>query len=153
MTATRELYDEALTLDGEPRPRVRAALEAVVGVPGGMWIGVARLDVVRDARLLGEAWRAASLGLVNAFGTGVADVKLAHAYVEDTIRFYLGEEPLPASVPTYDLARPEVLERALDVFDVNSSQSGGAKDTWVLGQRLRGCRARTARAVLAEVGL
>jgi uncharacterized circularly permuted ATP-grasp superfamily protein len=39
----------------------------------------------------------------------VADDKLAHAYVEDMIRFYLGEEPLLPSVPTYDLSRPEVL--------------------------------------------
>ena len=31
---------------------------------------------------------------VNAFGAGVADDKLAHAYVEDMVRFYLGEEPL-----------------------------------------------------------
>ena len=33
------------------------------------------------------------------------------------IRFYLGEEPVLRSVPTYDLAQPEQLEEALDVFD------------------------------------
>jgi uncharacterized circularly permuted ATP-grasp superfamily protein len=32
--------------------------------------------------------------------TGVADDKLAHAYVEDMIRFYLGEEPSVRSVQT-----------------------------------------------------
>ena len=37
-----------------------------------------------------------------------------HAYVEDMVRFYLGEEPLLRSVPTLDLARPEHRERALD---------------------------------------
>jgi uncharacterized circularly permuted ATP-grasp superfamily protein len=55
-----------------------------------------------------------TLGLVNAFGSGLADDKLVHAYVEDMVRFYLGEEPLLRSVPTYDLARPEHRERALD---------------------------------------
>ena len=57
------------------------------------------------------------LGLVNQYGTGVADDKLTHAYVEDMIRFYVGEEPVLRSVPTYDLAQPAQLEEALDVFD------------------------------------
>jgi uncharacterized circularly permuted ATP-grasp superfamily protein len=68
-------------------------------------------------RLLYGPLAAGTLGIVNAFGTGVADDKLAHAYVEDMIRFYLGEEPLVRSVPTYDLARPEHRERALDEAD------------------------------------
>jgi uncharacterized circularly permuted ATP-grasp superfamily protein len=55
-----------------------------------------------------------TLGVVNAFGTGLADDKLVHGYVEDMVRFYLGEEPLLRSVPTLDLARPEHRERALD---------------------------------------
>ena len=57
------------------------------------------------------------LGLVNQYGTGVADDKLTHAYVETMIRFYLGEEPVLRSVPTYDLAQPAQLAEALDVFD------------------------------------
>jgi uncharacterized circularly permuted ATP-grasp superfamily protein len=67
-------------------------------------------------RLLGPAARAGTLGVVNAFGCGVGDDKLAHAYVEDMVRFYLGEEPRLRSVETLDLGRPEVLERALDTF-------------------------------------
>jgi uncharacterized circularly permuted ATP-grasp superfamily protein len=39
---------------------------------------------------------------VNAFGTGIADDKLIHAYVDDIVRFYLGEEPLLPSVRTYE---------------------------------------------------
>jgi len=65
-------------------------------------------------RLLEQPWLAGRLALVNAFGTGVGDDKLAHAYVEDMVRYYLGEEPLVRSVPTYDLGRPEVLEEVLD---------------------------------------
>src|SRR4051794_15128533 len=68
-------------------------------------------------RLLIEPVRRGQLGLVNQYGTGVADDKLTHAYVEDMIRFYVGEEPVLRSVPTYDLAQPGQLEEALDVFD------------------------------------
>jgi uncharacterized circularly permuted ATP-grasp superfamily protein len=68
-------------------------------------------------RLLEPAVRAGTLGVVNAYGCGVGDDKLAHAYVEDMVRFYLDEEPLIRSVPTLDLSRPEQLERALDMFE------------------------------------
>jgi carboxylate-amine ligase len=66
---------------------------------------------------LGRAFRERSIGIVNAYGIGVGDDKLVHAYVEDMVRYYLGEEPLLPSVRTYDLGRPEVLEEALDRFD------------------------------------
>jgi uncharacterized circularly permuted ATP-grasp superfamily protein len=69
------------------------------------------------ARLLLPAVAAGTLGVVNAFGTGVADDKLVHSYVEDMIRFYLGEEPAIPSVRTYDLARPDCLAEALDTFE------------------------------------
>ena len=68
-------------------------------------------------RLLHPAVASGALKLVNRFGTGVADDKLAHAYVEEMVRFYLGEEPSLEQVATYDLADPAILERALDVFD------------------------------------
>jgi uncharacterized circularly permuted ATP-grasp superfamily protein len=68
-------------------------------------------------RLLLDPIRRGTLGLINQFGTGVADDKLSHAYVEDMIRFYVGEEPVLRSVPTYDLSQPSQLEEALDVFD------------------------------------
>jgi carboxylate-amine ligase len=57
---------------------------------------------------------ARGLGVVNAFGTGVADDKLTHAYVEDLVRFYCGEEPALRSVPTFDLADDARREEALD---------------------------------------
>jgi uncharacterized circularly permuted ATP-grasp superfamily protein len=64
--------------------------------------------------LLGGPWRAGRLGLVNGYGLGVADDKLAYAYVEDMVRFYLGEEPLLRGVHTYDLGEPDALAEALD---------------------------------------
>jgi carboxylate-amine ligase len=54
--------------------------------------------------LLLPALRSGRLRCVNAFGTGVADDKLAHAYAEDMVRFYLAEQPLLRSVPSYDLS-------------------------------------------------
>jgi uncharacterized circularly permuted ATP-grasp superfamily protein len=57
--------------------------------------------------LLAPALEAGRLRTVNAIGTGLADDKLAHAYVADMVRFYLGEDPLLRSVPSYDLSDPE----------------------------------------------
>jgi uncharacterized circularly permuted ATP-grasp superfamily protein len=68
-------------------------------------------------RVLEEPWRRGQLGLVNAFGVGVADDKLAHAYVPEMIRFYLEQEPLLESVRTYDLAVPGALEDVLSRID------------------------------------
>ncbi|HWK26797.1 MAG TPA: circularly permuted type 2 ATP-grasp protein [Solirubrobacter sp.] len=75
-----------------------------------------RVDSDIGRLLIGPTLRGA-LGLVNQYGTGIADDKLSHAYVEQMIRFYVGEEPILRSVPTYDLAQPEQLEEALDVFE------------------------------------
>lgn len=65
--------------------------------------------------LLMPALRSGRLRCANAFGTGLADDKLTHAYVERMIDFYLGEEALLRSVPSYDLsdedARKEAMER------------------------------------------
>ena len=67
--------------------------------------------------LLHPVLAAGGIKLVNCLGTGVADDKLAHAYVHDMIRFYLDEPPLLEQVETFDLGVPTTLERALDVFD------------------------------------
>jgi uncharacterized circularly permuted ATP-grasp superfamily protein len=65
------------------------------------------------AETLLEPLQRGTIGLVNAPGTGVADDKLMHAYVEDMIRFYLDQEPLLESVKTFDLTRPDVLTKVL----------------------------------------
>jgi uncharacterized circularly permuted ATP-grasp superfamily protein len=74
-----------------------------------------RLTAVGAA--LYEPLRAGTLACVNGFGTGVADDKLAHAYVEEMIRFYLHEEPLLPSVHTYDLDDPDLLQDVLERLD------------------------------------
>ena len=58
-----------------------------------------------------------TLTCVNALGAGVADDKLVHAYVENIVRFYLGEEPLLPSVRTYDPEVPEQRDEVLDRID------------------------------------
>jgi uncharacterized circularly permuted ATP-grasp superfamily protein len=47
-----------------------------------------------------EPCREGRLAVVNAPGSGVADDKLVHAYVDELVRFYLGEEVLLPSVPS-----------------------------------------------------
>ena len=86
-----------------------------------------RLDADRitepDGRLteLGEllvpALRSERLRCVNAFGSGLADDKLTHAYVERMIDFYLGEEPLLRSVPSYDLSDEDARKEAMERLD------------------------------------
>ena len=65
------------------------------------------------AQLLLEPWLAGRVGVVNAFGNGLADDKLVHGHVEDFIRFYLGEEPLVRSVPTLPLDTAAEREAAI----------------------------------------
>ena len=67
--------------------------------------------------LLAPALESGRLRCVNAIGTGLADDKLAHAYVEEMVRFYLGEEPLLRSVPSYDLSDPEARAEVMGRLD------------------------------------
>jgi len=83
------------------------------------------VDRLRDAHgrptwiadLLLAPVRRGGLTVVNPLGFGVADDKLVHAYVEEMVRFYLDEEPLLESVPTYDLGDAEVREAVLPRLD------------------------------------
>jgi uncharacterized circularly permuted ATP-grasp superfamily protein len=90
-------------------------------------------------RVLEQPWLRGQVGLVNAFGAGVADDKLAHAYVPEMIRFYLQQEPLLPSVRTYDLAVPEVLEDVLSRVDelVVKPREGSGGDGVVIGPHAR----------------
>jgi carboxylate-amine ligase len=67
--------------------------------------------------LLLPALRSGRLRCANALGTGLADDKLAHAYVERMIEFYLDEKPLLRSVPSYDLSNEEDRRVAMERLD------------------------------------
>ena len=76
-----------------------------------------------------DVYRAGGTCLVNAVGTGVADDKSIYPYVPDMIRFYLGEEPILANVPTYRTADPKdreyVLAHLADLVVKPANASGG----------------------------
>jgi len=61
-----------------------------------------------------RAWRAGRVAIANAPGTGVADDKVVYVYVPEMIRYYLGEDPILANVPTYQCADAKSLSYVLD---------------------------------------
>ncbi len=86
--------------------------ESKLGVPGLM-----------------RAWKAGRVAIANAPGAGVADDKVVYAWVPDVIRYYLGEEPLIANVPTYrclyEDERKFVLDNLRDLVLKPANESGG----------------------------
>ena len=66
------------------------------------------------ATMLAEAVRAGRVSVANVPGNGVADDKATYCYVPEMIRFYLGEEPLLATVPTWVLADDDDLAEVRD---------------------------------------
>lgn len=71
----------------------------------------------RFGELMLDPIRAGTVACVNAFGSGIADDKLIHAYVEDMIAFYLTEEPILESVTTYDPASEETRAMVAERLD------------------------------------
>ena len=86
--------------------------DSLLGVPGLM-----------------RSWRSGKVALANAPGAGVADDKVVYAYVPALIRYYLDEEPLLASVPTYvcldDDDRRYVLDHLAELVVKPANESGG----------------------------
>jgi uncharacterized circularly permuted ATP-grasp superfamily protein len=107
-------------------------------------------DPAGDPTPLGElllpALEAGRLRCLNAFGTGLADDKLAHAYVERMIRFYLGEEPSLPSVPSFDLGeeaeRTEAMARIEDLV-VKPRGGFGGEGVTIMPRATAGERRRT----------
>jgi uncharacterized circularly permuted ATP-grasp superfamily protein len=86
--------------------------DSLLGVPGLM-----------------EVYRAGRVALANALGTGVADDKVIYAYVPQIIRYYLGEDPILANVPTYLCWEPQQQSHVLANLDKlvvkAANESGG----------------------------
>jgi uncharacterized circularly permuted ATP-grasp superfamily protein len=86
--------------------------DSLLGVPGLM-----------------RAYRAGTVAIVNAVGTGVADDKAVYHYVPEMIGYYLGEAPILDNVRTYLLADAEQREHVLANLDSlvvkPTSESGG----------------------------
>jgi carboxylate-amine ligase len=71
-----------------------------------------------DGRPLGPSLLSAvasgTVTLANAPGNGIGDDKAVYAFVGDMIRYYLGERPLLAPVPTYLCGDPDQRAHVLD---------------------------------------
>src|SRR5690606_27487805 len=74
---------------------------------------VFRSDSALGVPGLMAAYRLGRVTIVNAVGAGVADDKSIYMHVPEMIRFYLGEEPLIANVPTWDCSKAEDLSYVL----------------------------------------
>lgn len=86
--------------------------DSLIGVPG-----------------LVRAYRAGTVAIANAIGTGVADDKAVYHYVPEMVRFYLHEEPILENVQTYLLTdekvRRHVRARLAELVVKPTSESGG----------------------------
>lgn len=86
--------------------------DSMLGVPGLM-----------------RAWKSGNVALANAPGAGVADDKVVYAYVPEIIKYYLGEEPLIANVPTYKCINKDERDYVLENIDKlvvkPANESGG----------------------------
>ena len=133
--------------------------ESLIGVPGVM-----------------RAWRAGNVALVSAPGAGIADDKAIYAFVPDIIRYFLGEDPLLANVPTWRCGDDDDLAYVLDHLPAlvikPATESGGygvvigptageaALRTWPnasspvraqLGRPARSCRCRPCPPSVMEI--
>lgn len=90
---------------------------------------VFRQDSVLGVPGLYHAYRKGSVIIVNAMGNGVADDKAIYSYVPDMIRYYLGEEPILKSVPTYRMEnmdeRKYTIENMHKMVVKKTNESGG----------------------------
>ena len=115
-------------------------------------------EVFRPDSLLGvpgliRAWARGHVALCNAPGNGVADDKAVYAFVPEMIRYYLGEEPILAQVPTYVCAREDdlryVIER-LDQMVVKAVDEAGGVGMLMGPQASRAEREEFRARILAE---
>ncbi|HWB31431.1 MAG TPA: circularly permuted type 2 ATP-grasp protein [Vicinamibacterales bacterium] len=88
-----------------------------------------RTDSALGVAGLFNAYRAGSVAMANAIGTGVADDKAVYAYVPAIIKFYLGEDPILPNVETYllgnDVDRAYALEHLGELVVKAVGESGG----------------------------
>ena len=90
---------------------------------------VFRPDSILGVPGLYHADRKGNVILVNAMGNGVADDKAIYSYVPEMIRYYLGEEPILKSVPTYRMEnmdeRKYTIENMHKMVVKKTNESGG----------------------------
>jgi uncharacterized circularly permuted ATP-grasp superfamily protein len=90
---------------------------------------VFRRDSLLGVPGLVNAYRAGNVSLANSIGTGIADDKVMHYFVPRMIKYYLDQDPIIATVPTY-LASEEtdkkyILENLHNLVVKAANESGG----------------------------
>lgn len=109
-----------------------------------------RADSMLGVPGLMRAWRAGKVAIANAPGSGVADDKAIYAFVPEMIRYYLGEEPKVASVPTWLCQREadrEYVLRHLDQLVVKPVNESGGYGIMVGPHASAATRRRFARLI------
>ena len=100
-----------------------------------------------------RAYAAGNVALANAVGTGIADDKVIYKYVPAIIRYYLGEDALLPSVPTFcawdDAERSHILEN-LDTLVVKAANESGGYGMLIGPQASAAERAEFAQRIIAE---
>jgi uncharacterized circularly permuted ATP-grasp superfamily protein len=100
-----------------------------------------------------EVYRQGKVAIANAPGTGVADDKVIYAYVPEMIRYYLGEDPILANVPTYlcwqEQDRDYVLKH-LDRLVVKSANEAGGYGMLVGSQSTKAQQEDFAQKIIAN---
>lgn len=90
---------------------------------------VFRSDSVLGVPGLYHAYRKGHVAIVNAMGNGVADDKAVYAYVPQMIKYYLNEEPILKTVPTYRMEnedeRKYTIENIQRMVVKKTNESGG----------------------------
>ncbi|MFP9115522.1 circularly permuted type 2 ATP-grasp protein [Flavobacterium sp. RHBU_3] len=90
---------------------------------------VFRPDSVLGVPGIYHAYRKGNVVIVNAMGNGVADDKAVYSYVPDMIRYYLNEEPILKSVPTYKMENQDERKYAIEnihkMVIKRTNESGG----------------------------
>ena len=76
-----------------------------------------RKDSMLGVPGLFRAYLKGNVTLANAVGTGVADDKAVYAYMPRIIKYYLGEDPIIANVPTNICREADGLKKTLDHLD------------------------------------
>ena len=112
-----------------------------------------RADSMLGVPGLMRAWQAGNVALANAPGCGVADDKVIYTYVPEIIRYYLGEEPILANVPSYRCSekdhRDYVLDNLRDLVVKPANESGGYG--MLIGPRSPARNATSSRAASAPI--
>ena len=75
------------------------------------------------------AFRSGNVAIINAPGNGVSDDKAVYPYVPEMIKYYLNEEPILKTVPTYSMSDPEhfslVFSQINKMVIKKTNESGG----------------------------